>query len=112
MKTNTIGHLVKTNPNKPNLLDVYNHTSYAQVYKQVDFANGNSAVYTYDNLNRLTKLEHSDSTRTIASYEYTLGDAGQDLKIGGNKFLTGEAAANKVAGSLAVKEYKDGRRTY
>jgi len=43
---------------------------------QVDLPNGNKSVYSYDILNRLTKLEQKDSVRTIASYEYSLADDG------------------------------------
>jgi RHS repeat-associated protein len=42
----------------------------------VDYPNGNTASYTYDNLNRLTRLEHRDTNRIIASYDYTLGSDG------------------------------------
>jgi hypothetical protein len=44
--------------------------------EQIDYANGNSAIYTYDNFNRLKKLEHSDATRVIAGYDYTLAADG------------------------------------
>jgi RHS repeat-associated protein len=42
----------------------------------IDYPNGNTASYTYDNLNRLTRLEHRDTDRIIASYDYTLGADG------------------------------------
>ena len=46
----------------------------------ITYANGNTAVYNYDDLNRLTILNIADSTTTIASYVYQLKADGMRKK--------------------------------
>lgn len=43
--------------------------------------NGTSTAYTYDSLNRLTQLVNSGPGGVISSYTYTLGPAGNRLKV-------------------------------
>jgi RHS repeat-associated protein len=48
----------------------------------VTYPNGTKAVYTYNSLNRLTRLENKRSDdSTISSYTYTLGSAGNRIKV-------------------------------
>jgi RHS repeat-associated protein len=52
----------------------------------ITYPNGTSAKYTYDALNRLTKLENLRSDLSIvSSYEYTLGPAGNRIKVTENR---------------------------
>ncbi len=54
---------------------------------QMKYSNGIKVIYEYDDLNRLQTEEilHEDGT-ALASYTYTLGDAGQRLKVNETDF--------------------------
>ena len=81
-----LGRLAQVTVDKRNNVDVNEHTYYAYntvgSIAKVTYPNGNTAAYTYDNLNRLTNLVHRNSEQTeLASYAYTLAADGKRTRV-------------------------------
>ena len=64
-----------------NGVTTYTYNSVGRLATQSN-ANGTLVTYSYDSLNRLTNLTHTDSANSVlASYQYTLGDDGNRQHI-------------------------------
>ncbi len=93
----------------------------------IDYSNGSSTEYSYDNLNRLTQILHKDPlANTLASFDYTLDATGRRTQIVEHSGrtsdyvyddlyrLTGENIIDPINGNYAATyEYdKVGNRIY
>ena len=83
----------------------YDYNAFGKV-TQVSIANGMTTAYTYDNRNRLTKIDHKDGSTVVDGFTYGLDKEGNITKA------TYQDTANRVYGCdgrdwLTLAERKD-----